>query len=141
MVMTQALQAAPLSAWSGPPMMLIRPRVSEFGWFRFEASDEMIQRGYDAAKESLAYLEQVIGARSGIFPRRQVQLAVDQSRCNGCGLCVAQAPETMALDLQGKAFPRSEVLDWSPADGGFVRHCPTGALSASPVKEELDKAS
>jgi NTE family protein len=57
-----------------------------------------------------------------------MQVAVDQAKCNGCGLCVAGAPDLMALDLQGKAHPRRPVVDWSPADGEFVRHCPTGAI-------------
>jgi len=50
-------------------------------------------------------------------------------RCIGCGLCVALAPQHMGLDSSGKAFPRTRVVEWSPADGDFVHHCPTEAIA------------
>jgi hypothetical protein len=34
----------------------------------------------------------------------------------------------MALDGSHKAYTLTNIVDWSPADGDFVRHCPTGAL-------------
>jgi hypothetical protein len=43
----------------------------------------------------------------------------------------AIAPEAMAMDARGKAYPTSEVVDWCSADGDFVRHCPTDAISAT----------
>ncbi len=130
MVMMHALQGIPLARWEGPPMILIRPKVAQHAWFRFGAATEFIESGYVAATEALRDLETCIGARGRIFPRRRVQIRVDRARCNGCGLCVANAPRTMALDKAGKAVPRSRVAEWSPADGDFVRHCPTGALTA-----------
>jgi hypothetical protein len=39
----------------------------------------------------------------------------------------------MELDRHGKAFARTRVLEWSPADGGFVHECPTEAITASNV--------
>ena len=39
----------------------------------------------------------------------------------------------MGLDASGKAFPRTKIVEWSPADGGFVHECPTNAIAASNV--------
>jgi NTE family protein len=141
MVMMHAVQAAPLADWKGPPMVLIRPRVTQFGWFGFGLAPEMIDAGYRAALDALADLDRCLGAPGGIFPRRVVHLAVDQDRCNGCGLCVAMAPDLMARDLSGKAFARHQTVNWSPADGEFVRHCPTAAIEAKRMLEVLEEAS
>jgi NTE family protein len=140
-VMMHALQMIQLSGWSGPPMILIRPRVAHLAWFRFDDTAAIITEGYRAAMEALQDLEQCLDAPGGIFPRQQMQITVDRSRCTGCGLCVSSAPAVMALDLQGRAFARTDFVDWSPADGEFIRHCPTGALSAEPIDPELRKAS
>jgi ferredoxin len=55
---------------------------------------------------------------------------VDVAKCVGCGICVALAPAVMGLDANEKAFARTRVVEWSPADGGFVHECPTRAISA-----------
>ncbi len=56
--------------------------------------------------------------------------AINKDKCIGCGLCVSLAPNVMGLDPRGKAYPRTRTADWSPADGDFVRQCPTGAIVA-----------
>ena len=71
---------------------------------------------------------------SGVFPRRRFELEVDREKCIGCGLCVALAPALMSLDAQNKAQPRTDTVDWSPADGDFVRYCPTKAISARKIE-------
>ncbi len=140
-VMMHALQATPLQHWSGPPLLLVRPRVSQFGWFRFDATDEVIAAGYEATIEALRHVDLWLRAEGGVYPRRLMQVAVDRAKCNGCGLCVAGAPGLLSLDRQGIAVPRREVVEWSPADGEFVRHCPTGALGVRPVMPALEAAS
>jgi NTE family protein len=127
-VMMHALQGNPLAQWDGPPMLLVRPRVSQFGWLRFGVTDQLIDLGYRATVEALADFDICARSARGVFPRRVMQVAVDQAKCNGCGLCVAGDPDLMTLDVHGKAHPRRPVVDWSPADGEFVRHCPTGAI-------------
>ena len=49
------------------------------------------------------------------------------------GFCAAIAPNVMALDAHGKAYPRAEMVNWCSADGDFVRHCPTGAIGAERI--------
>lgn len=131
--MMHALQLYPLETWSGPPMILIRPRVAHIGWFSFTRADELMEAGYNAAIEALRDFDACINSASGIFPRRQIQLSVDRDKCIGCTLCVALAPGVMAMDESGKAVPRTPLVDWSPADGDFVHHCPTYAINAEPV--------
>ena len=70
---------------------------------------------------------------SGVYPRRDIHLAVDKRKCIGCGLCVALAPDLMGMGSDGRAFAREPVVSWSPADGDFVHHCPTFAISAERV--------
>ena len=132
--MMHALQLTPLERWAGPPMILIRPRVSHVGWFSFRHTDELIDAGYRAAMEALAHIDSCFSAGTGVFPRRQMRVSVDRDKCIGCTLCAALAPSVMMLDETGKAVPRIPVVDWSPADGDFIHHCPTYAINAEPTE-------
>jgi NTE family protein len=60
-----------------------------------------------------------------------MQITVDRAKCIGCTLCTALAPDIMAMDAQQKAYPLTPVVEWSPADGDFVHHCPTYAIEAT----------
>jgi len=143
--MMHALQEAPLQHWEGPPMLLVRPKVSHLGWFAFGRTGELIEEGYRATIEALRNLDELLTAEGGIYPRRPVRVRVERERCTGCGLCVAMAPRTMGLDGAGKAFALTRELSWSPADGDFVRHCPTAAISVEelasrvlPIRDDSD---
>ena len=135
--MMHALQEAPLSRWGGPPMLLIRPRVSHIGWFTFGHVAELIAEGQRAAVAALRHMNELLCAPGGIYPRRGVRVRVDRERCTGCGTCVAMAPGTMGLDAAGKAYALTHALSWSPADGEFVRHCPTAALDIEEVERPV----
>lgn len=136
--MMHALQLAPLERWSGPPMILIRPKVGHIGWFSFTHTDELIDAGYRAAVEALGHFESCLSAKTGIFPRRPVSLVVNQEKCIGCTLCVTLAPQLMALDRKGKAYAKKPLVQWSVADGDFVNHCPTLAIEATPLDAEKE---
>jgi NTE family protein len=129
--MMHALQLAPFATWTRPPMILVRPKVNQIGWFSFSHTDELLQAGYTAAMEACKYFEECISWGIGVFPRRAMQIAVDREKCIGCTLCTALAPDVMAMDSHGKAFPLTPVVEWSPADGDFVHHCPTYAIEAT----------
>jgi NTE family protein len=131
--MMHALQLAPLEHWAGPPMVLIRPKVSHIGWFNFTQADEVIDAGYRAATEALENFDQCFEAETGIFPRRAMRVTVNRDKCIGCTLCAALAPQVMAMDKFGKAYPWTSEVEWSPADGDFVQHCPTYAIDVTPV--------
>jgi len=135
-IMMHSLQQQPLTRWHGPPMLLVRPRIADAGWLSFGNTPAVIAEGYRAAHEALEHLDTVLAARGGVFPRRRVLLGVDRPKCTGCGVCVTLAPRVMALDKDSRAVPLSHIVEWSPADGDFVLHCPTGALSAEPEKPE-----
>ena len=132
--MMRALQQFPLSRWSGPPMVLIRPRCAG-DWLGFTDTESTIDEGYRAAKSALLRFESFAEQDGGVFPRRHVEIEVARDRCTGCGLCAALAPGVMGLDADGKAFARTRTLDWSPADGDFVQSCPANAIVAHTVGE------
>jgi len=129
--MMHALQLAPFATWTRPPMILIRPKVNHIGWFSFTQTDELIEAGYTAAMEAFTHYEECLAWGTGVFPRRPMQITVDQKKCIGCTLCVALAPDVMAMNEKGKAYPLTRVVEWSPADGDFVHHCPTYAIEAT----------
>jgi NTE family protein len=129
--MMHALQLAPFATWTRPPMILIRPKVNHIGWFSFSHTDDLLEAGYTAAMEACKYFEECISWGIGVFPRRAMQIAVDREKCIGCTLCTALAPDVMAMDSYGKAYPLTPVVEWSPADGDFVHHCPTYAIEAT----------
>src|SRR3954471_17035060 len=132
--MMHALQQFPLTRWAGPPMVLIRPRC-EGDWLGFSNTEQTIQEGYRAAKAALSGWRSYLDQEGGIFPRRHVELEVSRDRCIGCGLCAALAPNIMGLDGSGKAFARTRIVKWSPADGDFVPACPTNAIIARTLRD------
>lgn len=129
--MMHALQLAPFATWTRPPMILIRPKVNHIGWFSFSHTDELLEAGYTAAMEACKHFEECIAWGIGVFPRRPMQITVDRQKCIGCTLCAALAPDVMAMDASQKAYPITPVVEWSPADGDFVHHCPTLAIEAT----------
>jgi NTE family protein len=128
-MMMHALQQFPLEHWHGPPMVLIRPRVDDANWLSFTDTSATIEEGYRAAVRSLDRFESYFGEHGCVFPRRRVQVDVDREKCVSCGTCVTLAPSIMGMDNSGKAFARTHIVEWSPADGGFVHECPTLAIS------------
>ena len=131
--MMHALQLAPFGNWAKPPMILIRPKVNHIGWFSFDKTDELLDAGYTAAIEACKHYEECIAWGIGVFPRRAMQITVDREKCIGCTLCTAMAPDLMAMDAQHKAYPLQPIVEWSPADGDFVHHCPTYAIEATRI--------
>ena len=129
--MMHALQLAPFATWTRPPMILIRPKVNHIGWFSFSHTEELLEAGYTAAMEACKHYEECITWGLGVFPRRPMQITVDRDKCIGYTLCTALAPDVMAMDSSQKAYPLTPVVEWSPADGDFVHHCPTFAIEAT----------
>ena len=128
-LMMHALQQFPLDHWDGPPMVLIRPKLTGRR-FDFGNAEAHIEEGFRAAMKALEGYESYFDRPGSIFPRRTFKLSVDRERCTSCGLCATLAPQLMGLDSAGKAFPRTTIVDWSPADGDFVAQCPTEAIEA-----------
>lgn len=133
-IMMHSLQQFPLDHWAGPPMVLVRPKIGRGSWLDFTHTESNIAEGYRAGMKALEELESFFDQPGGIFPRRRFSLAVDQARCTACGLCVALAPKLMGRDSNGKAFALTHIVDWSPADGDFVHHCPTDAIVATKLE-------
>jgi NTE family protein len=132
-MMMHALQQFPLEHWHGPPMVLIRPRVDDANWLSFSDTPANIAEGYRSASRALERFESYWEHPNCVFPRRRVQIDVIRERCTGCGTCVSLAPAVMGLDGSGKAFARTHIVEWSPAEGGFVHECPTAAITAMNV--------
>jgi NTE family protein len=141
-IMMYALQQFPLDHWNGPPMVLIRPKLTGHR-FDFGNAEAHIDEGYRAALKALEGYEAYFDRPGSIFPRRSFKITVDRDKCTACGLCATLAPQLMGLDSTGKAFPRTTIVDWSPSDGDFVAQCPTEAIEArkldrSPVEPEAE---
>lgn len=123
-----------LATWSTPPLLLVQPRVEHVPMFSFEHAQALMDEGFRSTTAALdqagVALRQATG---GIYPRRPVQVKVIRERCIGCGACVALEPGLFHLDETGKAVGPEQPYEWSPIDGGFIRHCPTYAITARPV--------
>jgi NTE family protein len=137
--MMHELQIQPLANWSGVPMLLIQPPVAHLDWFDTSQTPELIEMGYNTAIDALNSFPEGLSAATGIFPRRQYELSVNEEKCIGCGLCVALAPNIMGISRY--AFPHQRYVDWSLADGEFIRQCPTGAISAVDITEPDPRAA
>jgi NTE family protein len=134
-IVFQQLLEVRLSRWAAPPLLLVQPRVEHVPMFAFEHTRELMDEGYRATDSALDQAgDEVRAVASGIFPRRLIRIGVDRERCIGCGQCVARAaPGTFHLDAHGKAVGPAGPQEWSPVDGGFIRHCPTYAITARPA--------
>jgi NTE family protein len=129
--MMHQLQLEPVADWRGPPMLLVRPKVDSH-WLSFSNGEHNIQEGYRAMAKALEHIDAYLEQPTGVYPRKRMHLHVVRTDCIKCGLCVALAPEAMAFDpADGTAVPREATVEWSAADGDFVRHCPTRAIKAA----------
>ncbi|MEJ7668034.1 MAG: patatin-like phospholipase family protein [Casimicrobiaceae bacterium] len=132
-MMMKHLQSAQLAAWTGPPLLLVRPAVWQFHWFSFAHTRQMIQAGYEAAADALDRAGEAFSATGGVYPRRRIELSVDRQACTGCGLCATLAPNAMTMDADGKARVIESRVEWSRADGDFVHQCPVDAIKVEVV--------
>ncbi|MCU0647807.1 MAG: patatin-like phospholipase family protein [Gemmatimonadaceae bacterium] len=132
-VMMHALQRGQLARYHGPPLLVVRPRVSHVPWFSFADTPELIGAGYAAMSAALDHAGPFWHATSGLFPRERVSVTVQRNLCTGCGQCVAIAPHALQRDAEGRAIPLHPDVEWTPADGDLARYCPTGALHVVPV--------
>ncbi len=142
-----AMQAAlelRLERWTAPPIYFMHPRVEHISLFSFDHLRELVEEGYREAAAALDHPEDwPRRGDEGVYPKRRVIVRVERDRCIGCGACLVQAPPGMfVLDAQGKAVVTTPDQVWSPSDGGFIRHCPTYAISArpAPVAKTADAA-
>jgi NTE family protein len=124
-----------LAQWATPPVYYINPRVEHISMFAFDHLREVVEEGYRATKAALDHPQDwPQRGDQGVYPRRRVLVRVQRERCIGCGACLSQAPSGMfVLDADGKAVVTRPEQDWNPVDGGFIRHCPTYAISARPA--------
>jgi NTE family protein len=127
-IMMHGLAHAQLAHWGRPPMLLIRPDVWHLPWFTFTRTPELIDAGYAATLTALDGLRDELHHGRGVYPTREVELAIDREACIGCGWCAALAPQCVQMDVEGKAVVRDGPRHWTRADGEFVHHCPTGAI-------------
>jgi len=126
-----------LAAWGAPPLLLVRPRVEEVPMLSFDRTPELIAAGYRAMLEALEDAgAEARAAAGGVFPRRAMRVGVRRERCIGCGACLSFAPGMFRMDADGKAVARPDVVIFSPLEGGFVRQCPTFAITVEPAGAE-----
>ena len=141
-VAMQTLLELRLRQWTTPPLYYIHPRVAHITMFSFDHLREVVEEGYRATIAALDRpAEWPAPGAVGVYPRRRVTVRVERDRCIGCGQCLVEAPQGMfVLDTDRKAVVTQPDQEWSPADGGFIRHCPTYAISARPVPQAAERA-
>jgi NTE family protein len=125
-----------LAEWSQPPLFYVNPRVEHISMFSFDHLREVVEEGYRAMAHALDRpADWPAPGDRGVFPRRPVVVRVERERCIGCGACLVHAPAGMfVLDADHKAVVTRPEQEWHPVDGGFIRHCPTYAISARPAR-------
>jgi ferredoxin len=129
--MMRTLQLGSLKLWSGPPLLLARPEVWRYGWFTFDHTPQLIEAGYKAMHEALDRAGDDLMHTDGVYPKREVEIAIDRAACIGCRVCATLAPSQVRMDGEGKAVVTTARALWSRADGDFVHQCPTRAITVT----------
>ncbi|UCF41978.1 MAG: patatin-like phospholipase family protein [Gemmatimonadota bacterium] len=124
-----------LRAWEWPPLLLVQPRVEQYGMFSFGHNRELVEEGYRATKELLSDPTTIPGPNaSGVYPRQHYHVRVDREHCIGCGHCLVNAPWGLfRLDDEGRAVVTDREQVWSPVEAEIVRQCPTYAIAVHPA--------
>ena len=136
-ILMQTLLEQRVRTWTTPPVYYIQPRVEHVSLFSFDHLREEVEEGYRATSAALDREDEWPEPGDvGIFPKRRVVVRVERDRCIGCGTCLVQAPQGMfVLDSERKAVVTQPDQEWSPLDGGYIRHCPTYAIIARPAEQ------
>lgn len=129
-IVMQTMMESRLRSWTAPPLVLIHPRVEHISMFAFGQNRELIEEGYRSTLDILDQLQDLDPDGHGVYPQRRVEVRVDRDRCVGCGACVMHAPWVFEMDEGSRARVRQPIQHWSPLDGGYIRNCPTYAISA-----------
>jgi NTE family protein len=130
-IVMQTLAGEDLRDWSGPPVILVRPRVERISMFAFNRTPFLITEGYRALNEALDLLPADFAELPpGILPQKEMVVRVERNRCIGCGACVARAPEIFAMGVDRIAVVRVERQWWSPMGDFLLGVCPTHAITA-----------
>ena len=138
-IVMQSLTSRSLTTWNEPPLVLVRPQVDHIPMFAFDHTDELLQEGYRSAVAALALVIGNGAMTGGVYPRTETLVSIDPLRCIGCGVCASMAPAVFRMMPSGKAQVMAERQIWSPVDGGYVTHCPTGAITGKPLEPEPEK--
>jgi len=139
-IVMQSLTSRSLTTWNEPPLVLVRPRVDHIPMFAFDHTDELLEEGYRSARAALVQMNANGAMTTGVYPRTETLVSIDPLRCIGCGVCVSMAPLVFQMTPAGKAQVLTEQQIWSPVDGSYVAHCPTGAITAKPFEPEPEPA-
>jgi len=133
-ILMQTLLEQRVKTWTTPPVYYIQPRVEHVTMFSFDHLREEVEEGYRATSAALDRDDWPLPGDVGIFPKRRVVVRVERERCIGCGACLVHGPQGMfVLDAERKAVVTQPDQEWSPMDGGYIRHCPTYAIIARPA--------
>ena len=136
-ILMQTLLEQRVRTWTTPPVYYIQPRVEHVTMFSFDHLREEVEEGYRATSAALERNDWPVPGEVGIFPKRRVSVRVERERCIGCGACLVHGPQGMfVLDSDRKAVVTQPDQEWSPMDGGYIRHCPTYAIIARPAQQE-----
>jgi NTE family protein len=137
-IVMQTLAEELLQGWTGPPVILVRPRVERISMFAFNRTPYLIAEGFRSLNATFDQLpEDLSTLPTGIHPQREIELKIDAKACVGCGFCFAREPDVFGRGEDGKAVVRRPHQRWSPLGDRVVRGCPTGAISAdeTPVSD------
>src|SRR3954469_8120343 len=137
-ILMTALLAQRVRTWTSPPVYYIQPRVEHATMFSFAHLREAVEEGDRATSTARDRQEEWPEPDDvGIYPKRRVVVRVERERCIGCGTCLVHGPQGMfVLDSDRKAVVTQPDQEWSPMDGGYIRHCPTYAIIARPAQQE-----
>jgi len=137
-LMMQRVLEGQLRRWRSPPLVLVRPEVGHYSLFSFAHKQDLLEEGRRAMSRVLEEPWFPPAGGAGIYPRQRVVVEVDRERCIGCGACLTHGPNTVfRLDDDRKAVCMQPRQEWSPLDGGYLRVCPTRAITARPDESEV----
>ena len=114
-----------LRDWSGPPLVLVQPKVEHISMFAFDKTAELIEAGYRATAQTLDQLDGELHLiERGMHPTRRLRVLVDEQAVRGVRHLRGAGAQGVPAGRAGEGRSDDAGADLDPAAGRLRAQLP-----------------